>query len=109
MKTRLLILIVVLIAIIIFFTVTFERRYEAISAFYHSTQIPDKEKLCNTLHGRWDFTYNTCDFVEDVKCLAIGGEPLNKPDEWRCLDVDNCVMEAMSIPTCHFGEIENEN
>jgi hypothetical protein len=106
MKTKLLILIVVLIVIIIFFTVTFERRYDAINAFYLSTQISDKEELCSMIYGRWDSTYNTCDFVEDVKCMAIGGEPLNKPDEWRCLDVNDCVMEAMDIPTCYFdGEI----
>ena len=102
MKTRLLIIIVILIIVVLFFIVTFERRYEAISAFYHSTQISNKEKLCNTIHGKWDSTYNTCDFVEDVKCMAIGGEPLNKPDEWRCLDVNDCVMEAMDISTCHF-------
>ncbi|GEM_PF-4159036 len=109
MKTRYKILIIIVIVLVVFFTVTFERRYEAINAFYLSTQIYDKEKLCNTIHGKWDFTYNTCDFVEDVKCLAIGGEPLSKPDEWRCLDVNNCVMYAMDIPTCHFGEQENEN
>ena len=108
MKIKLLI-IVTLIAVTIFFTISFERRYEAINAFYLSTQIDDKEKLCSTIHGKWDFTYNTCDFVEDVKCMAIGGEYLNKPDEWRCPDADNCVMEAMDIPTCHFGEKENEN
>lgn len=108
MKTRLLILIVVLIVIIIFFTVTFERRYEAISAFYHSIQISDKEELCSTIHGKWDSTYNTCDFVEDVKCMVIGGESLMKPDEWRCLDMNNCYINSMDISTCHFdGEKEN--
>lgn len=105
MKTRLLILIIALIAITIF-TITFERRYEAISAFYHSTQISDKENLCYVIRGKWDSGHNTCDNVEDVKCLAIGGEPLTKPNEWRCPEgIDNCVMEAMNIATCHF---ENE-
>ena len=104
MKTRLLIIIVILIIVVLFFTVTFERRYEAITAFYHSTQISDKEELCSTIHGKWDSTYNTCDFVEDVKCMAIGGEPLNKPDEWRCLVVNDCVMATIDISTCHFGD-----
>jgi hypothetical protein len=108
MKNRYKILIIIVIVLVVFFTVTFERRYEAINAFYLSTQIYDKEKLCNTLHGKCDFSYSSCDFVEDVKCLAIGGETLSKPDEWRCLDVNNCVMYAMDIPTCHFGEQENE-
>ena len=98
------IVIAIIIGMVMLFTIAFENRYHLLSSFIYSKTIEEKSELCKTITGEWDKDHNTCDYVEDVQCLAIGGKTIEcKPYEWRCPANDpECVVPAICIPVCSF-------
>ena len=97
-------IIVIIIGIAVFFAIAFENRYQLFSSIIYSITIEEKSELCKTITGEWDKDHNTCDNVEDVQCLAIGGKTIAcKPYEWQCpADDPECDVPTICIPTCFF-------
>ena len=97
-------IIVIIIGIAVFFVIAFENRYQLFSLIIYSITIEEKSELCKTINGEWDKDHNSCDNIEDVKCLAIGGNAIGcKPYEWQCPGDDpECVVPAICIPVCSF-------
>lgn len=98
------IVITIIIGIVLFFAIAFENRYNLFSLMFYSVTIEEKSELCKTINREWDEAHNTCDYVEDVQCLAMGGKPIEcKSRKWRCpQDNQDCDLPAMCIPTCSF-------
>lgn len=96
--------VIIIIGIIVFFAIASENRYRLFSSIIYSATIEEKPELCKIINGKWDTDHNSCDYVENVQCLAIGGNPIKcKPYEWQCPGNDpKCDVPAMCIPVCSF-------
>lgn len=98
MKTRLLIILVIVTLVIISFFATI---------FYlQNISSGEQQDMCLENKGKWDYVHETCDYIDLISCTLMNGiHNICKPREYKCaLDAPICEATEECIETCIFDQ-----